>query len=90
MNVAYVVSFIRVMILWYVTYREWSHNESLSELPLMVLLLPELLLMPGGRSTPATMWISTGLLVAGSFGMVSGLAWLVGKWKQSGSSGGPP
>ena len=84
------VALVRVVILWYVTYRQWSGNESLFELPLIILLFPELLVMPNNRPTAANMWVSTGILVVGSFAVVSALALLVwiyvawGTMRQSG------
>jgi hypothetical protein len=75
-----VVTAVRVLILWYVTCRAFVHRESLSELPLILLLMPELLVAPGDPVTPRVMWTLAGLLVIGSFVMVSALALLVWKY----------
>jgi hypothetical protein len=81
-----VVTVVRVLILWYVTYRAFVHKENLSELPLMVLLMPELLLAPGDPVSPRGMWTLTGLLVVGSALIVSLLAALVWKCYSSPTS----
>jgi hypothetical protein len=78
-----VVTVVRVLILWYVTYRAFVHRENLSELPLIVLLMPELLLAPGDAVSPKGMWTLTGLLVVGSALIVSLLAALVWKYYSS-------
>ena len=44
-KVAGFLSLVRVGSLWYLVYREWSHQQSLETLPLILLLLPE-----GGNS----------------------------------------
>jgi len=80
-----VVTAVRVAICWYLTYRAYSHHESLSEVPLIALLNPEYLLAPGDPATPAGMWALTAALVAGSFGGVSILALIV--WRFSGVGG---
>src|SRR5437763_5901435 len=51
-----VVTAVRVAICWYLTYRTFSHNERLSEVPLIALLMPEYLLAPGDLASPAGMW----------------------------------
>ena len=58
------------------------HRESLSELPLIALLMPEYLLTPGDPATPAGMWLLTAALVIGSFCIVSALAAVV--WRYIG------
>ena len=75
--VAGVVTVLRVGICWYLTYRAFSHYESLSEIPLIVLLMPEYLLTPGDPATPQGMWCLTAALVIGTFVMVTLLALVV-------------
>lgn len=78
------VAAIRVGICWNLTYRAFTHQESLSEVPLIILLLPEYLLTPGDPSTPEGMWALTGSLVAGSFVWISILALVV--WTAVGAA----
>jgi hypothetical protein len=62
-----VVALLRVSVLWYVTYREWTGTQSLSLLPLVLLLYPEGLLLPPTWSLTATLiWLFSGLLTIGS------------------------
>ena len=72
-----IVAALRVGICWFLTYRAFLHRESLSEVPLIGLLMPEYLLAPGDPAAPAGMWALTGALVIGSFAGVSVLAALV-------------
>ena len=37
---------VRIAALWFLIYREWSHHQSISLLPLVILLYPEGLLLP--------------------------------------------
>lgn len=78
-----VVTVVRVLILWYVTYRAFVHSEHLSELPLIVLLMPELLLAPGDPVSPRGMWALTMLLVVGSALLVLLLAALLWNYYSS-------
>lgn len=40
------VASVRVGVLWFLIYREWTHQQSLATLPLVLLLFPEGLLLP--------------------------------------------
>lgn len=40
------VALVRVGVLWFLIYREWTHQQSLETLPLVLLLYPEGLLLP--------------------------------------------
>jgi len=77
-----IATVVRVGICWSLTYRAFVHRESLSEVPLIGLLLPEYLVIPGDPSTPTGMWALTGALVVGSLVMVS--AWAVMVWRLVG------
>src|ERR1700730_6259883 len=64
-----IIAFVRIAILWYATYREWTGTQSLSILPLLLLLIPEGAALP--RNWPLTaphVLLSSGLLADGSFG----------------------
>ena len=58
-----VLAAIRVGIYWYLLWREWTGTQSLSTLPLILLLYPEAAAVPGGiRGTVAlAAAVSTGL-----------------------------
>jgi hypothetical protein len=75
MQVAAAVSAARVLIFWYLVYRQWTRTEDLSELYLIVFVFPELLLT---RDTGLLSWsdvaLSTILLVGGSAFMIAALA----------------
>ena len=72
MKFAGLVALLRVSILWYVTYREWTGTQSLTLLPLVLLLYPEgLLLGPTWRLTATNVWLFSGLLTVGSFIMTA-------------------
>jgi hypothetical protein len=36
-----IIAFVRIAIFWYATYRELAGTQSISELPLLLLLFPE-------------------------------------------------
>lgn len=62
------VALLRVSILWYVTYREWTGTQSLTLLPLVLLLYPEgLLARPRWGLTATNVWLFSGLLTIGSY-----------------------
>ncbi len=70
MKVGGLVALLRVSILWYLTYREWTGTQSLSLLPLLLLLYPEgLLVAPTSSPTAADVWLLRGLLAVGSLVM---------------------
>ena len=65
---------IRVWSLWFLQYREWTNTQSLSYLPLVLLLLPERLLaqylLPEATATARSAWdvlLFSELLASGSF-----------------------
>lgn len=69
------VALVRIVILWYLTYREWTGTQSLSLLPLILLLYPEgLLLPPTWRLTTTHVWLFSGLLIIGSLIMTGVVA----------------
>jgi hypothetical protein len=70
---------VRLGALWLLVSREWSHQQSLSTLPLILLLFPEGFLLP----TPViwalkTALIFSALLVVGSFAAAALLSLAVG------------
>jgi len=72
---------VRLGALWLLVSREWSHQQSLSTLPLILLLFPEGLLLPAPMIwTLRTALFFSAVLVVGSFTAVAlfGLAvgWL--------------
>jgi hypothetical protein len=72
-----VLAVVRVGICCWATYRAFIHQESLDEIPLIALLMPEYLITPGDPASPSGMWALTAQLVIGSFVAVSVLALLV-------------
>ncbi len=78
MKVGGLVAVLRVSILWYLTYREWTGTQSLSLLPLILVLYPEGLLFPPAWSlTTNGVWLFSGLLAIGSLTMTSTVASLM-------------
>jgi len=72
-----IIVFVRIAIFWYATYRELAGMQSISMLPLLLLLFPEGAAIPRNwLPTAAHLLLSKGLLAAGSFG--SGL--LIADW----------
>ncbi len=78
------VASVRVGVLWLLIYHVWTNQESLATLPLVLLLFPEALLLPG-----SVMW-TTGLavlfsvvLIAGSFLWVLMVSWAARRWRLS-------
>jgi hypothetical protein len=66
-EIGVVVALFRVSILWYLTYLNWSGQESLSELPLVLLLFPEALAMSHKWTlTASNVWLLSTLLTVGS------------------------
>lgn len=62
------VAFVRVGVLWLLIYREWTHEQSLDTLPLVLLLFPEGLLLPASVIWTAKLALAfSGALIAGSF-----------------------
>lgn len=62
------VAAARVGVLWLLIHRKWAHQQSLATLPLVLLLFPEGLLLPGSVEWTARLAVlfST-VLIAGSF-----------------------
>jgi hypothetical protein len=78
-----VIAVIRVGALWFLVSREWTHQPSVSALPLVLLLYPEGLLLPAGITWTATMaGAFTAVLIAGSAMWVT-IARLAGQWVGS-------
>jgi hypothetical protein len=73
-----IIAFVRIAILWYATYREWTGTQSISMLLLLLFLLPEGAAIP--RNWPPSaphLLFSSGLLAVGGFGfglLMAGLA----------------
>jgi hypothetical protein len=72
-----IIAFVRISIFWYATYRELARTQSISMLPLLLLLFPEGAAIPRNwPPTAAHLLFSNGLLAAGSFGfglLIAGL-----------------
>lgn len=62
------VAMVRVGVLWFLVYHVWTNQQSLTTLPLLLLLFPEAMLLPGSVvwTTHLAMLFSA-VLVAGSF-----------------------
>lgn len=74
------IAFARVGVLWYLIYREWTHQQSLATLPLILLLLPEALLLPQPMIWTAKLGlVFSAVLSAGSFLFVGFLALML-RW----------
>ena len=71
------ITVVRVGICWWAAYMAFRHTESLSEIPVIALEMPEYMLTPGDPSTPEGMWALTGTLVIGTSVGVSVLALVV-------------
>jgi hypothetical protein len=70
-----VLALERVSALWYLTYREWTHTQSLSTLPLVPLLCPEGLLLPRGwKPTTPQILLLSGVLAVSSVAAVLAVA----------------
>jgi hypothetical protein len=70
-----VVALVRVGALWFLIYREWTHQQSLATLPLVLLLFPEALLLPASVIWTATLALMFSVVViAGSYLWVAALA----------------
>ena len=68
LRIGAILAFFRVLILWYLVYREWTGTQSISVLPLILLLFPEGAVVPHGLPwTAAHAWLFSGLLTIGSF-----------------------
>ncbi len=72
---------VRLGALWLLVSREWIHQQSLSTLPLILLLFPEGLLLPSPVIwTLRTALFFSAVLVVGSFTAVAllglGVGWL--------------
>jgi hypothetical protein len=62
------IALVRVGVLWFLIYREWTHQQSLETLPLALLLFPEGLLLPASVTWTARLaLVFSGVLIAGSF-----------------------
>jgi len=76
-RVGSVFAVARVSILWFLTYLNWTGRETLSELPLMLLLCPEALVLSKPVSTSAFhVWLFSALLTIGSFAFVAAVGLL--------------
>ena len=63
-----VVALVRVGALWFLIYREWTHQQSLATLPLVLLLFPEGLLLPAPVIWTAKLaLVFSAALIGGSF-----------------------
>jgi hypothetical protein len=62
------VALVRVGVLWFLIYREWTHQQSLNTLPLVLLLLPEGLLLPASAIWTAKLaLVFSAAVIGGSF-----------------------
>jgi hypothetical protein len=72
------VALVRVGVLWFLIYREWTHQQSLETLPLVLLLFPEALVLPASVTwTTKLALMFSAALIAGSFLWVRMLTLLV-------------
>lgn len=63
-----VLAALRVGTLWHLVYRLWTNQQSLTSLPLILLLFPEVLLLPGSVTWTAKLAVVFSVvLIAGSF-----------------------
>ena len=63
-----VLAAIRVGALWLLVSRLWTNQQSLTSLPLVLLLFPEALLLPGSVTWTAKLAVVFSVvLIAGSF-----------------------
>jgi hypothetical protein len=68
LRIGAIIAIIRLSVLWYLTYREWTGTQSLSHVLLVFFLLPEGFIFPRGWSlTAAHVWLFSGILFVGSF-----------------------
>jgi hypothetical protein len=59
---------VRVGVLWFLVYRVWTNQQDLATLPLVLLLFPEALLLPGSVTwTAKVAALFSVALIAGSF-----------------------
>lgn len=62
------VALVRLGVLWFLIYREWTREASLAILPLVLLLFPEGWLLPAPVTwTTSTALVFSAILAAGSF-----------------------
>ena len=66
------VASIRVGVLWFLIYREWTHRQSLATLPLALLLFPEGLLLPA-----PVIWTAKLAFVFGAALTAGSLVWVL-------------
>lgn len=66
------VALVRVGVLWFLVYHEWTRQGSLTLLPLMLLLFPEGWLLPA----PMT-WTTTAALVFSAILTVGSFLWVM-------------
>ena len=77
------LAFIRLCALWFLVSREWTHQQNLATLPLILLLFPEGFLLPA----PVIWTLGTALffsvvLTMGSFTAVGLLGFGIGRLKR--------
>ena len=78
---------VRLGALWFLVSREWIHQQSLSTLPLILLLFPEGFLLPARVIwTLKTALFFSAVLVVGSFTAVALLGlcmgWIKSPWRK--------
>ena len=61
------LSFVRVGILWFLYLMEVTHHQSLSLLPFIILLYPDLLVLHDSNWNGTKLFLGTTVLVLGSF-----------------------
>ncbi|GEM_PF-4092694 len=75
-----VVALVRLGVLWFLIYREWTREASLAILPLVLLLFPEGWLLPAPMTwTTSTALAFSAILAAGSFLWVMIFVLVVGR-----------
>jgi hypothetical protein len=71
-RIGFGVSAVRLGVFIFLVYREWSHEQTLALLPLVLLLYPEAFFVPGNFSwTLRTGIIFAGALLVGSFAIAT-------------------
>jgi hypothetical protein len=74
---------VRVGVLWFLIYRVWTNQQSLATLPLVLLLFPEALLLPGSViwTTRLAVLFSVAL-IAGSFLWALIVSLVARRWRR--------
>jgi hypothetical protein len=78
LRIGAIIATVRISVLWYLIYREWTGTQSLSHVLLVFFLLPEGFIFPRGWSlTAAHVWLLSGILLVGTLTIVMFVAYLI-------------